>query len=226
MAKYKAGKLPKKETATVVDPSEVVEVVKQTPRAVKSGAVGRSVPKRQESTGGYTPGFSGIKMKQKQRQKGNFLRAGINQREKETSEARRQSVEFTPKTQTTAEQTMDLLLSPTQKKQQDWALQEEPRQKLQAEKKQVFPSVRIGTERQATDQFLPQPTTQERIDSLLKAINPVEPLFTAGDSLVNMIGSSARERLARQQEAENRKKSWKPRCSRQKRPGTRRNIWS
>ena len=206
MAKYKAGKLPKKETATVVDPSEVVEVVKQTPRAVKSGAVGRSVPKRQESTGGYTPGFSGIKMKQKQRQKGNFLRAGINQREKETSEARRQSVEFTPKTQTTAEQTMDLLLSPTQKKQQDWALQEEPRQKLQAEKKQVFPSVRLGTERQGTDQFLPQPTTQERIDSLLKAINPVEPLFTAGDSLVNMIGSSARERLARQQEAENRKK--------------------
>lgn len=206
MAKYKAGKLPKKETATVVDPSEVVEVVKQTPRAVKSGAVGRSVTKRQESTGGYTPGFSGIKLKQKQRQKGNFLRAGINQREKESSEARRQSVEFTPKTQTTAEQTMDLLLSPTQKKQQDWALQEEPRQKLQAEKKQVFPSVRIGTERQATDQFLPQPTTQERIDSLLKAINPVEPLFTAGDSLVNMIGSSARERLARQQEAENRKK--------------------
>ena len=206
MAKYKAGKLPKKETATVVDPSEVVEVVKQTPRAVKSGAVGRSVPKRQESTGGYTPGFSGIKMKQKQRQKGNFLRAGINQREKETSEARRQSVEFTPKTQTTAEQTMDLLLSPTQKKQQDWALQEEPRQKLQAEKKQVFPSVRLGTERQATDQFLPQPTMQERIDSLLKATNPVEPLFTAGDSLVNMTGSSARERLARQQEAENRKK--------------------
>ena len=205
MAKYKAGKLPRKETATVVDPSKVVEVVKQTPRAVKSGAVGRSVTKRQESTGGYTPGFSGIKLKQKQRQKGNFLRAGINQREKETSEARRQSVEFTPKTQTAAEQTMDLLLSPTQK-QQDWALQEEPRQKLQAEKKQVFPSVRLGTERQATDQFLPQPTTQERIDSLLKAINPVEPLFTAGDSLVNMIGSSARERLARQQEAENRKK--------------------
>lgn len=206
MAKYKAGKLPKKETATVVDPSEVVEVVKQTPRAVKSGAVGRSVTKRQESTGGYTPGFSGIKLKQKQRQKGNFLRAGINQREKETSEARRQSVEFTPKTQTTAEQTMDLLLSPTQKKQQDWALQEEPRQKLQAEKKQVFPSVRLGTERQVTDQFLPQPTTQERIDSLLKATNPVEPLFTAGDSLVNMTGSSARERLTRQQEAENRKK--------------------
>lgn len=206
MAKYKAGKLPKKETATVVDPSKVVEVVKQTPRAVKSGAVGRSVTKRQESTGGYTPGFSGIKLKQKQRQKGNFLRAGINQREKETSEARRQSVEFTPKTQTKAEQTMDLLLSPTQKKQQDWALQEEPRQKLQAEKKQVFPSVRLGTERQATDQFLPQPTMQERIDSLLKATNPVEPLFTAGDSLVNMIGSSARERLARQQEAENRKK--------------------